>query len=96
MTRIPPTPDTWLIEHGDSVGRYLVASQNKEGKYMVDLLAYETRGECACPAWQYRIGPVLQKGEVPDRPWCKHIQAARDHFTDEILRRTLAGMRSGL
>ena len=90
-----PDPDTWLIEPADAVGRYLVASQSQAGKYMVDLLAYNGHGQCACPQWAYRIGPAREKGEVPSVRWCKHIAAARDVMLDDVIQRMLAQARAG-
>jgi hypothetical protein len=90
-----PEPDTWLIEPADAVGRYLVASQSQAGKYMVDLLAYNGHGQCACPQWGYRIGPAREKGEVPSVRWCKHISAARDVMLDDVIQRMLAQAKAG-
>jgi hypothetical protein len=85
-----PEPDTWLVEPADAVGRYLVASQSTQGKYMVDLLAYGGNGQCACPQWAYRIGPAREKGEPPPVRWCKHIAAARQTMLDDVIKRMLA------
>lgn len=77
------------MEPADAVGRYLVASQSQEGKYMVDVLAYDGHGQCACPQWQYRIGPAREAGEQPPVKYCKHLKAAREQFTDDIIQRML-------
>jgi len=77
------------------VGRYLVASQSQAGKYMVDLLAYNGHGQCACSHWVFRIGPAREKGEVPSVRWCKHISAAREVMLDDVIQRMLAQARAG-
>lgn len=79
----------------DAIGRYFVASQSKAGAYMVDLLAYNGHGQCACPQWAYRIGPAREKGEPPDVRWCKHIAAAREVMLDDVIQRMLAASKAG-
>ncbi len=77
------------------MGRYLVASQSQEGKYMVDLLAYNGHGQCACSHWGFRIGPAREAGLEPPVRFCKHIAAAREHFTDDVIQRMIAQARRG-
>jgi hypothetical protein len=90
-----PEPDTWQVTPADAVGRYFVASQSQAGKYMVDLLAYNGHGQCACPQWVYRIGPAREKGEQPPVRWCKHIAAAREVMLDDVIARMLAQAGQG-
>ena len=90
MALSEPEPDTWQVTPADAVGRYFVASQSQAGKYMVDLLAYNGHGQCACSHWVFRIGPAREKGEVPSVRWCKHISAAREVMLDDVIARMLA------
>ena len=83
------------MEPADAVGRYLVASQSQEGKYMVDLLAYNGHGQCACSHWGFRIGPAREAGLEPPVRYCKHIAAAREHFTDDVIQRMISQARNG-
>lgn len=83
-------PDTWLVQPHDAVGRYFVASQSQEGKYLVDVLAYGGHGQCSCADWVYRIKPARDQGQEPPKRYCKHLAHAREYFTDEVIRRMLA------
>lgn len=83
-------PDTWLVENADAVGRYFVASQSQTGKYMVDILAFDGKGRCACRDFEIRILPFRERGEIPLKAYCKHIHAAKMHFAEEVIQRMLA------
>lgn len=75
--------------------RYLVASETEEhAAWMVDLLAFEGNGECACPDFQIRMAPALRDGARPLRSMCKHILAARNAFTNDALARMLELMKT--
>ena len=78
------------------IGHYLVPSErDPETLYDVDLMAYNGAGHCTCDDWLHRIGPPIERGEIPARRFCKHIIEAREHFTDLIIERTLANMITG-
>lgn len=57
--------------------RFHVESHSVPGKlYLVDLLSIS----CECPYWQTR------KREQKDAGfWCRHLIAARDYFSNEML-----------
>lgn len=76
-----------ITEH-DGPGRYLIESDRPNTPpYLVDLLAWDTEGQCTCQDWEYRIGKYLRSELPPEKRFCKHVQAARDHFTTDVLRR---------
>ena len=81
-----------IVKPYDAPGRYLVMSENAKNDddhYLVDLMAFEKSGRCSCPDWEHRIGPSLREDIIPDRRYCKHIIAAREHMLDDVLTRML-------
>lgn len=56
--------------------------------YLVELDAHHNNGQCDCAQFIMRCGPMLDERWASAR-WhrCKHIQAARDFFCDEVLKR---------
>lgn len=81
--------------HQPQIGHYLVHSESQlETLYDVDILAHEGQGHCTCPDWLNRIGPAIDRGELPARRFCKHIIEAREHFADLCIERTLTMMRA--
>lgn len=79
--------------------RYYVESSTEPGiRHVVDLAAYGGSGECSCPSFQFRCAPKLRLGErFVESVYCKHVKAARLHFTNMALKHAsaaLAGKRS--
>lgn len=75
-----------LIEAYDALGRYKVESEsNSDVAYVVDLLAYNGKGQCSCDDWSFRIGPALEREEEPTHFYCKHIIAAREEFASLVI-----------
>jgi len=69
---------------------YLVESERLPGQWhKVDLLAFETFGECSCEHFTIRLLPLLRSDRRPINGPCKHINAARHAFTEDVLRRML-------
>ena len=61
-------------------GRFWVQSDsNPEQRHLVDLLEHE----CGCPSFTCRNRAYKEK--YGHNMTCKHIDAARNHFTDEVL-----------
>lgn len=89
----PPAPAPLHVMTHDTAGRFLVTSEGDLCKrYCVDVLAFEGEGECDCDNWNFRIGPH-RRAEPPTVPpirFCKHIVAAREFFTDQVIQRMLA------
>lgn len=85
-----PDPDVWLIEQGDAVGSYFVASQSGPGKYLCDLMEFEGKGRCSCRDFEIRILPFRERGETPPKAHCKHLHAAKLHFADDVIQRILS------
>lgn len=68
--------------------------------YLVELDANRNAGECDCPQWKIRIGPLIENDyQRKLRRRCKHIIAAREYFLDQWLdllakqRRAMAAKR---
>ncbi len=93
----PPSkqPDTFLVEHAGSVGCYFVASQSRIGKHLVDLLAYNGAGECACEDWRYRRKAIIEQGATDQQRYCRHVAAAREFMLNDVIQRILKGLASG-
>lgn len=83
-------PDTWLIQQGDAVGSYFVASQSGPGKYLCDLMEFQGKGRCSCRDFEIRILPFRERGEIPPKEHCKHIHAAKLYFADMVIQKMLA------
>jgi hypothetical protein len=52
--------------------------------HLVDLLAHGGIGECSCADWQSRRWPLIRDG-LPGQNRCRHVNAARAHFLDNLL-----------
>ncbi len=82
-------------------GRYKVFSSDKlDSYYLVDLLYNQGNGECACPDFRINCWPMLRRTNNPQgyyiktkkgvvinklRTRCKHVEAARIYFLEEII-----------
>lgn len=66
-------------------GRYHVMSHSQKGRYMVDLASYHGHGSCTCKDFQVRVQPERERGQIPQKRYCKHIAAARQVFLEERL-----------
>lgn len=64
----------------DSPLRWNVPSSSETGaSYLVDLGANDGLGECQCAHFIFVVGPRIKLGE---RRRCRHINMARQWFTD--------------
>jgi len=59
------------------------SSESVHAPYVVNLGAFGCRGSCQCRWWITTVGPKVKKGKWVS---CKHIQIARQRFTDWIIR----------
>jgi hypothetical protein len=85
------------VTNYDAPGRYLVESSDPKRtaeSYMVDLFAWAGHGQCNCEDWTCRIGPHREAGTEPPKRFCKHIAAARETFTDEVIARFIDQART--
>ena len=77
---------------------YVQSDSNPDEMYIVDLAAYGGSGSCTCADFSCRRVPKLNDGQrLVEAVFCKHIKAARKHFTDMALKHAaaaLAGKRS--
>ncbi len=67
--------------------RWHVASESDPAQtHLVDVLAFNGFGECSCPHFEYRLLPALKSSaDARDLDRCKHLDAARDAFTDYMI-----------
>lgn len=71
----------------DHVLRFRFTSDSrKDIAHVVDLGEFDGFGECSCEDYTFRILPQLVRGEIPATK-CKHILAAREHLTNELISR---------
>ena len=64
---------------------WIVRSETrKEIEHLVNISARGGNGDCSCEAFQFRHVPNLKRGMAVSR--CKHIKAAREAFTDYIIK----------
>lgn len=74
----------------DHVLRFRFESDTrKEIAHVVDLAAWNGFGECSCEDFQYRVLPLLHRGEAATR--CKHLVAAREHLLGMVISRIMEG-----
>jgi hypothetical protein len=68
--------------------RFRVESwSDKQRVHLVDISAYRGNGECSCENFSCRLAPELKLGRAPGPATrCRHIRAARSHFTDKAIR----------
>lgn len=80
------------IRQHDHPLRFWVPSQTTYGKeYLVDLASYRGSGRCDCPHFIFRCQPELSRGAIPTTLLrCNHIELARDHFFNVIIKQILA------
>lgn len=72
----------------DHILRYRFESDSRPDiSHVVDLGAFNGFGECSCEDFQYRLLPALSRGLPPKGPRCKHILAAREAFTNQVIER---------
>lgn len=74
-------------------GRFLVESEKTPGEfYLVDLLERGRRGICSCKDFEIRVQAALDRGDVPERDACKHIEKVRSMIpeVDTVLFRLAA------
>ena len=57
----------------DGILRWQVPSDSEIDPHLVDLGAYEGRGECSCMDWRTRHGPHVKIGAHTE---CKHVARA--------------------
>lgn len=72
--------------------RFHVRSQSGNGIYLVDLEENEFNGQCDCPHFQCRLAPVLRDKGPSDATRCKHINAARHKWFDQVARLVVASV----
>lgn len=72
---------------GEALRYYVESWTSPQRPHVVDLGAYGGAGECSCKDWQTRRGPIVKAGAKPGAPGslCKHVMAARTHFTNHML-----------
>lgn len=76
------------ISAHDHVLRFRFESDTrKEIAHVVDLAGFGGFGECSCEDFQYRILPLLHRGEAANR--CKHLVAAREHLAAQVIARIM-------
>ena len=73
------------------IGTYRVMGDSSV-EHLVDLMSHDFNGECTCEHFTHRLGPILKGDRDPMHApagglRCKHINAARDYLTDEILKK---------
>ncbi len=66
-------PATWHVKSGSRGDVW----------HLVDVLAWTGFGECSCEHYHFHIRPELAAGRCAKR--CKHIDAAREAFTDFMI-----------
>lgn len=70
-----------------AIGDFLIQSENDPSVYYkVDLMAYNTEGECTCDDYMTRIGCFRAKEVEPLHKNCKHIRIAREYVGEEFIR----------
>lgn len=57
----------------------------EHGEYLVDLMNYNSAGQCGCKNWEIHVRPVLEKMNPTERmqadvPRCPHIYAALEFY----------------
>ena len=78
------------IHSHDNVLRYRFTSEERRDiSHVVDLGDFAGFGECSCEDFQYRILPLLVRGETPPNR-CKHLIAAREHLVNQVISRVSA------
>lgn len=66
--------------------RWHVSSESRPGEtHMVDVLAFRGFGECSCEHFAFRMLPELTASGSTTFARCKHIEAAREAFTDFMI-----------
>lgn len=64
-------------------GRFFVQSESHpEDEYLVDLLDRGRRGSCTCRDYDIRIQAAIDRGDVPSKDTCKHIDRVRSAVGD--------------
>ena len=71
--------------------RFQVRSRSHPEEYhIVDLLAYNGLSECSCIRFSTVCRPRIKKtGNLPPSFRCRHIKAAREIFTNNVIDRIL-------
>lgn len=81
------------IHPHDNVLRFRFTSDSRpDVAHVVDLGEFEGFGECSCEDFQFRILPRLIRDatDTAGLKRCKHITAAREHLTDQLISRISA------
>jgi len=78
------------IHPHDHILRFRFTSDSRaDVAHVVDLGEFQGFGECSCEDFTFRLLPALTRGEKPAFR-CKHILAAREHLTDQLISRVSA------
>jgi predicted nucleic acid-binding Zn finger protein len=74
---------------GDHPLRFLVTSEKRaDVKHLVDLGENYPFGKCSCEQFTFRVQPEIDKGHTVNVAFrCKHILAAREKLTDDVVAR---------
>jgi len=65
---------------------FFVRSSSRQDKHTVDLAAYGGSGFCSCEDYQFRVQPLLARGEVVKaKDSCPHIKIAWSYYAISIV-----------
>jgi hypothetical protein len=87
-----------VLEIANEPMRFRVESwSDPKHPHMVDLLANGGAGQCSCKDWSVRRWPAIKYTTQNGLAWqrmpelfCRHVIAARTHFTNQLLARMSA------